>query len=60
MYDMERRYECIPYLRTLIMLQGLNWYKQRLKEDRDGDVAEEFLTEITRGSRARTEPLSVR
>lgn len=25
--------------------QGLDWYKARLKQDRDGDVADEFLLE---------------
>ena len=27
------------------MLQGLNWYTDKLKQDRDGDVADEFLLE---------------
>ena len=26
-------------------LQGLDWYKARLKQDSDGDVADEFLEE---------------
>lgn len=26
-------------------VQGLNWYKANLKQDRDGDVADEFLLE---------------
>lgn len=25
--------------------QGLDWYKAKLKQDRDGDVADEFLLE---------------
>ena len=27
--------------------QGLDWYKANLKQDRDGDVADEFLLERT-------------
>lgn len=27
--------------------QGLNWYRERLREDRDGDTADEFLVEPT-------------
>lgn len=30
------------------MLQGLNWYTDKLKQDRDGDVADEFLQEQTK------------
>ena len=29
----------------LHFLQGLNWYKAKLKQDRDGDIADEFLLE---------------
>lgn len=28
-----------------VVAQGLNWYTSRLKEDRDGDIADEFLEE---------------
>lgn len=33
--------------RTVLLhvLQGLNWYKANLKQDRDGDIADEFLLE---------------
>lgn len=27
--------------------QGLEWYKSRLKQDQDGDIADQFLEEIT-------------
>ena len=33
-------------------LQGLNWYTNGLKEDRDGDVASEFLEEPSTPSAA--------
>ncbi|KAK9831318.1 hypothetical protein WJX81_001706 [Elliptochloris bilobata] len=26
-------------------VQGLNWYREQLREDRDGDIADEFLVE---------------
>ena len=29
----------------MLMIQGLNWYTSRLKQDGDGDVADEFLEE---------------
>ena len=39
---------CDPALR-----QGLNWYAEQLREDRDGDTADEFLVEpCCRASRA--------
>jgi len=28
-----------------VVPQGLNWYRERLREDRDGDTADEFLVE---------------
>ena len=31
-------------------LQGLDWYKARLKTDKDGDLADEFLLEPNVGS----------
>lgn len=27
--------------------QGLEWYKSRLKQDQDGDIADQFLEEVT-------------
>ena len=32
-------------LKILHFLQGLDWYKARLKTDKDGDLADEFLLE---------------
>ena len=30
---------------ALALRQGLNWYAEQLREDRDGDTADEFLVE---------------
>lgn len=37
---------------VLLGLQGLDWYTKGLKEDRDGDVASEFLEEPSTPSSA--------
>ena len=37
-------------VQLLSPLQGLDWYKARLKTDRDGDLADEFLLEPNVGS----------
>ncbi len=35
------------FLLLKLPLQGLDWYKANLKQDKDGDVADEFLLERT-------------
>ena len=40
--------------------QGLNWYKANLKQDRDGDIADEFLLERSdKSSKGPNEKLQV-
>ena len=44
-----------------LMLQGLNWYTDKLKQDRDGDVADEFLLErSSQSSKSKQTSLQVR
>lgn len=48
------------YNRTAMMSQGLTWYTNKLKQDRDGDVADEFLLEQeTQSSEAKQTSLQV-
>lgn len=43
------------------MFQGLNWYTDKLKQDRDGDVADEFLLErSSQSSKPKQNVLQVR
>lgn len=42
MHQTGSRGQCSVLLRCA---QGLDWYKAKLKQDKDGDVADEFLLE---------------
>ena len=46
-------------MKPLGCMQGFNWYRARLRQDRDGDIAEEFLEESrnARGKVQRDEAL---
>lgn len=39
------------------VLQGLSWYRARLQQDADGDVAEQFLSESTSQPTAGGKPI---
>ena len=38
----------------MVMMQGLGWYASGMKQDRDGDVALEFLEELPAAPTAET------